>query len=188
MPHLVRFFAIATAAFAVTVLLTNCGSKAETTKVEYQMGERVPVGPLTYTVVESAWASQLGHEFKIRVPQQRFLLITISATNGGGKEVSVPLLSLEKQNGELVRELEDGEGVEPWFGLFRTIAPAQTQQGKIVFDVPLSSYRLRLTDGGETLSEKYAWVKIDLNLNQEMNIDTPNAVPSNVKPITPPIK
>ena len=52
------------------------------------MGERVAVGPLTYNVIESAWQNQLGSEFKMRIPEQRYLLITVSVTNGGGHDVS----------------------------------------------------------------------------------------------------
>jgi hypothetical protein len=100
-------------------------------------------------------------------------MITISVTNGGGKDVSVPLLTLENQNGESFRELENGEGIDSWFGILRTIGPAQSQQGRIVFDVPLSSYRLRLTDGGDAATEKYAWVKIDLRMDPETNVDGP---------------
>ncbi len=145
------------------------------------MGDKIKVGSVTYNVIETAWRSQLGSEFKIRVPQQRFLLITISATNGGGKEISVPMLTLENQNGDTFHELENGEGVDSWFGILRSIGPAQTQQGRILFDVPLSVYRLRLTDGGDPATEKYAWVKIDLHMDSDMNVETPS-------PVGPPVK
>ena len=128
-------------------------------------------------------AKSIGEQFKIRIPQQRFLLITISATNGGGKDVSVPLLTLENQNGDTFRELDDGEGVDSWFGFLRTISPAQTQQGRIVFDVPLTSYKLRLTDGGDPATEKYAWVDIDLHMDQDMSVEAPGAMPA-----APPVK
>jgi hypothetical protein len=189
--HPLRSLTVVLPVCAAFAILGGCGGKTPEQKVEYLMGERVQVGSLTYNVIETAWRSQLGTEYKVRIPQQRFLLITISATNGGGKDVSVPMLSLENSSGELIRELENGDGVEPWFGLFRTIAPAQTQQGKIVFDVPFSSYRLRLSDGADAIAEKTAWVKIDLNLNPDLNVDTPTpgdvGVPA-TGPLTPPIK
>jgi len=131
------------------------------------MGDRVAVGPLTYNVIETAWRSQLGDEFKVRMPEQRFLMITVSVTNGGGRDISVPLLMLENQNGKQYLEADSGEGVDSWFGLLRTLNPAQTQQGRLLFDVPLGSYRLRLTDGGEAGSEKYAWVAIPLHIDPE---------------------
>src|SRR2546422_259696 len=83
----------------------------------------------------------------IRLAQNRFLLLTVSVTNGGGRDVALPLLSLEDANGKLHTESENGASVENWFGLLRNISPAQTQQGRMLFDVPLGSYKLRLTDG-----------------------------------------
>jgi len=173
-------------AACATMTLTGCGQQAPVLKTEYQMGERVPVGTLTYNVIETAWRSQLGSDYKIRVPQQRFLLITISCTNGGGKEVSVPLLTLENESGQSYRELDDIESVDNPFGIFRNIGPAQTQQGRLLFDVPLSAYRLRLTDGGEPANEKYAWVKIDLHMDQDLSVDTPTPVAPT--PMPPPKK
>ena len=140
------------------------------------MGEKVAVGPLTYNVIESTWRSQLGDAFRVRSPQQRFLLLTVSVTNGGGNDVSVPLLSLENSAGQDILESDNGEGVDNWFGLLRNISPVQTQQGRLVFDVPLSSYRLRLTDGGEPGSEKYAWVTIPLRMDVDSELQAP--VPS----------
>ena len=148
-------------------LLTGC-QKATPTRVEYSMGERIPFGPLTYNVIDSSWQTQLGDTFKLRIPQQRFLVLTVSVTNGGGNDVSVPLFTLENSNGQDYLESDDGEGVDNWFGLLRTITPAQTQQGKLIFDVPLTSYRLRLTDGAGPGLEKYTWVTIPLR----MDVDT----------------
>ena len=137
------------------------------------MGERAPIGPLTYTVIESMWQTQLGDILKLRVPQQRFLLIRLSVTNGGGSELSIPLLQLESYNGQSYRESEDGEGVANWLGLLRTLRPAETLQGQIVFDVPLTSYRLRVPDGAGPGAEKYAWISIPLH----MEVDTQPSLP-----------
>src|ERR1700730_1196855 len=119
--------------FAV-LFLSGCAKPAEN-RTEYSMGERVPVGQVTYVVVESAWRNQLGESFRVRSPEQRFLLVKISVTNGTGKDISIPLLTLEGSNGQLYRELGNGEGVDSWFGVLRTISPGETQQGNIVFDV-----------------------------------------------------
>ena len=160
--------------------LNGCGRGQGSSQIDYQMGNRVTVGPLTYNVIETTWRSQLGGEFSPRIPQQRFLLITVQVTNGGGKDISVPLLTVENQNGEKTLESDSGEGVDGWFGLLRTLSPAQTEQGKLVFDVPLSSYRLRLTDGGDPGTEKYAWVTIPLHMDGDQ-FESP-------VPATPPIK
>ena len=156
--------------------LAGCGSRGNPVTIDYPMGERVTVGPLTYNVVETAWRSQLGDAFKIRIPDQRFLMVTISVTNGGGREVSVPLLTLQNQNGQSFSELSNGEEVDNWFGLLRDLKPAETQQGRILFDVGLSSYRLRVTDGGEPGTEKFAWVAIPLRMDADAGVTSP--VPS----------
>jgi hypothetical protein len=137
------------------------------------MGEHVRVGPLTYYVIESRTASQLGDLLKVRPAQDRFLLISLSITNGSGKDVSVPVLEVENPNGQLFKESENGEGVSNWMGVLRTLSPNQTLQGQILFDVPLSSYRLRLPDGGEPGTEKYAWVQIPLRVDTDSTVQAP---------------
>src|SRR5689334_14397265 len=151
---------------------TGC-SRQTSAQINFQMGERITAGPVVYNVVQTMWRTQLGDIFKIRVPENRFLMITISATNSGGREVSVPLSTLEGDNGKEYRELDSGDGIDNWFGLIRTISPAETRQGNIVFDVPLTSYRLRLTDGGEPGTEKFVWVDIPLRLDTDTGIEVP---------------
>jgi hypothetical protein len=156
---------------AVSFLSTGCKTAAPS-RVDYQMGEKIPAGPLTYNVVEKVWKSQLGEAFQLRIPQNRFLLITVSATNGGGSEVSVPLMQLESADGKVYPELENGEGVDSWFGLLRTITPAQTQQGRLLFDVPLATYRLRLSDG-DTAAGHFVYVQIPLQIDADPPVETP---------------
>ena len=153
-------------------LLAGCHEQ-DAGKINYDMGERVTIGPLTYVVVETAWRTQLGELFQLRVPQQRFFLITLSVTNGGGSDVSVPLLQLESPKGQTYQELEDGTGVNNWMGLFRNVAPAQTEQGRILFDVPLTSFKLRLPDVSDTGYDKYAWVSIPLRIDADQVQSTP---------------
>jgi hypothetical protein len=162
-------------------MLAGCGARQNSTRIDYQMGERVPVGHLTYNVVETVWRSQLGDAFKLRLPQQRFLVITISVTNSGGKDVSVPLLTLENAAGQTFLEADNGEGLDNWFGILRNLSPAQTQQGRLIFDVPLTSYRLRLPDGGDPGTERFAWVEIPLRMDTDTGVESP-------MPTAPPAK
>ena len=164
---------LAALSIAGGLLLTGC-NKQNSVQINFQMGDRITDGPVAYNVIQTVWRTQLGDIFKTRVPENRFLMITLSATNGGGKEVSIPLLTLEGDNKEY-RELENGDGVNNWFGLIRTISPAETRQGNIVFDVPLTSYRLRLTDGGEPGTEKFVWVDIPLRIDTDTSIEIPGA-------------
>jgi hypothetical protein len=166
------------AVILAVVGLSGCASKQGDARVEFQMGERANVGPLTYNVVETAWRSQLGNEFKLRTPQQRFLLVTISVTNGGGKQLSVPLFSVEDEKGQLFQESDNGDGVDNWFGILRTLDAAQTQQGRLVFDVPLGSYKLRVTDGADPGTEKFAWIDLPLRMDTDTGVDTPVPAPA----------
>ena len=166
-------WALSGSAALFVLVLGGCQQQQETRK-DYSMGERVQVGQMTYSVVESAWKTQLGQGFKIRTPEQRFLLIKLSVTNGTGKDVSVPLLTLEGTNGQTYRELADGDGVDNWFGVLRTISPGQTQQGNIVFDVPLTSYKLRVPDINDSGFESYASVQIPLRLDSDLPISAPS--------------
>lgn len=161
------------ALLAVAGYVGGCGRTTQIGPVDYPMGEKVTLGPLTYNVIESNWYSQLGDGFKVRSPQQRFMAISISITNGGGGDVSVPLLNLENSDGQDYVETENGDGLEGWLGLLRNVGPAQTVEGKILFDVPLASYKLRLTDGGGAGAEKYGFVSIPLRLDTDTGVTTP---------------
>ncbi len=168
MQSLLRFFL----PVAVALALAGC-QKQGSAQINFQMGERIIAGPMTYNVVQTTWRTQLGDLLSMRLPENRFLMITLSATNGGGKELSVPFLTLEGEGGKTYSELENGQNVDNWFGLVRNIQPAETRQGNLLFDVPLTSYRLRLTDGGEPGSEKFVWVDIPLRLDSDTSIETP---------------
>jgi hypothetical protein len=160
------------------VLLAGCQQQART-NLTYEMGERVEIGPFVYVVVESAWRSELGKGFQTRAPKDRFLMLTMSVTNSGGSEVSVPLLKIEGSNGQVYQELNDGTGVTNWLGVLRTVKPAETLQGRILFDAPLGAFRLQVPDGGETGYEKYSWVTIPLSLDAG---DVQAPMPGNVTP------
>lgn len=156
------------------------GCKKQTSEqINFQMGDRVTDGPMVYNVVQTEWRTQLGDIFKVRMPERRFLLIRLSATNSGGKTVSIPFLTLEGPNGEQYQELQTGDGVDNWFGLLRDVGPAETKQGNIVFDVPLTSFRLRLTDGGEPGTEKFVWVDIPLRMDTDSTVASPLPGPVN---------
>lgn len=165
-----RVFAAACA--AAVLLLAACGSSANQSRMSFKMGEKMSVGPFTYTVLEAKWATQLGDGLRMRIPEQRFLMLRLSVTNGGGKEVSLPLLTLEDGQTRTFQELSNGEGVNGWFGFIRTVQPAQTEEGWILFDVPTNSYELRVTDGGEPGSEQSLLIEIPLTLGTDDTFGT----------------
>jgi uncharacterized protein DUF4352 len=151
--------------------------KQNSAQINFEMGERITAGPLSYNVVQTAWKTQLGDLFNVRVPDRRYLLVLLSVTNGTGKEVSLPFFTLQGPNSQEYKEIEKGDGVDNWFGLLRNLNPAETKQGNLLFDVPLTSFRLRLTDGGDTGAEKFVWVDIPLHLDSDTSVSVPTPGP-----------
>ena len=132
------------------------------------MGERVQVGPLIYSVLHAEWRTQLGEGSEARTPKNRFLIVQLTVTNSGGGETSIPPVTLEDERGGAYPEEPNGTGVADWLGLLRKLAPAQTDQGRIVFDAPAGAYRLRVTDDNPELGrEKAALIDIPLQLEPE---------------------
>jgi len=128
----------------------------------FPMGERVQVGPLVYQILDSSWRNELGSGG--RTPKDRYLFVRMSITNSSGSPVSVPGLTIEGGGKTFAEVSEDMDKVDNWFGLLRTIQPSQTEQGWIVFDAPMTAYKLNLSDGGEVGSEKSAHVDIPVSL------------------------
>ena len=124
------------------------------------MGDRVQVGGLIYTITEAEWVGHIGTEEQPRLPKDRFVIIRLSVTNAGSREIALPFLRLEDETSEGVLELSEVVGVPEWLGILRNINPADTLQGRIVFDTrPVESF-LRVTDGGDLDREITALVRI----------------------------
>jgi hypothetical protein len=132
------------------------------------MGERVELAPLTYAVFEKDWLAQLGEGADARLPQNRFLTIRLAVTSGASSETYVPNLTLDDDAGGSCAESNNGDGVSHWLGYLRSIKPAETLQGSILFDCVPKHYRLKLiSDTG-----KAAYVEIPLSFeNPSTGID-----------------
>jgi Domain of unknown function (DUF4352) len=149
-------------ALALIVSGTSCKDKAPTAEIgTFGMGERAQVGPLIYTVVDSQWAISLGEGATPRIPANRYLMINLTVVNSGKDAVSVPAFTLVDDSGTVYTELDNGEGVPNWMGVLRKVAPAESSQGIVLFDVPQKQFRMRLADDTDT---KYAMITIPLTL------------------------
>ncbi len=153
------------------LLLSGCSNasvqtpKESISGVTYQMGQGVQLGTLTYNVLETNWKSQLGGGPSARIPKNRFLLVKLTITNGGGQTSAIPEMALLNAAGRGFQEMTEGvESVPKWLGVLRNLAPVQTEEGIVVFDVPLGAYKLQVNDGGEIGSEKKALIEIPLQL------------------------
>jgi len=123
------------------------------------MGERVSVGPLVYTVQDAEWHDQLGEGLGARTPRHRFLVIRLSVTNSGIREADVPPMSLISPAGQVYEELSQGDGVPEWLGYLRAVKAAATEHGRVLFDAPSGSYRLRVGAAGDD-EETFALIEI----------------------------
>ena len=117
-----RDFPLTFALAAVTCLLTGCTPTAPKL-VTYEMGHRVSLGHLVYTVFETQWLTQLGTGADVRIPEHRFFLVRLSAVNGGSEQMAIPNLSIEDDQGNSYDELPNGEGVSQWIGYLRQAKP-----------------------------------------------------------------
>ncbi|MBM3747581.1 MAG: DUF4352 domain-containing protein [Acidobacteria bacterium] len=152
------------------LILLGCSSNHPSTapKVVHRMGEAVTAGPLIYTIAETQWRTQLGEGATARVPQHRFLLIRLSVTNSGASSSAVPAMALVDGQGQDHLELTDGQGVQEWLGYLRTVNPAETDRGWVVFDVPMAAYRLRVSEDAEPGPGRTALIEIPLRVGSDL--------------------
>lgn len=148
----------------------------KTPTITHRMGEKVAVGKLMYSVLNADWKTHLGEGSNNRVPEKRFLVIEMSIANAGMDEVSVPLFLLHDSNGKTYRELENGDGVDNWMGLLRILRPTQSLNGRIVFDLPMTNYKLQVTDGGPPDEEQTSFIDIPLQMEADPVLSEPPAV------------
>lgn len=145
------------------LLLTGCSQPSFPVRT-YPMGEKVNLGHLVYTVYETQWLTQAGTAPAIRLPQNRFFLVRISAGNSGGNDLIVPGLSVEDDHGHSYSEVQNGEGIPQYIGYLRSVSPAEAVAGNVVFDCPPGHYKLRVTDED---SERAAFIDIPLSFTNE---------------------
>ncbi|HEY3741968.1 MAG TPA: hypothetical protein VGL53_19085 [Bryobacteraceae bacterium] len=145
-------------------LTTSCTRLPSQQRWPHQMGDRVQVGWFSYTVLELEYKSQLGDSPVAPRPKNTYIAIHLQATSSAGNTVSVPFMRLETESGDFIPEVEDASALPGWFGLFRSVEPAATESGWIVFDAAPANYGLRLSDGVLD-DEKTAMVRIPLRID-----------------------
>ncbi len=150
-------------AAALLVAQAGCGSRAVPAESKmYKMGERAEVGPLIYTVLDVEWKDSLGESLEPRMPQHHFLLVRVSITNSGGARAGIPPMLLADASGATFTELSDGKDCEDWLGYLRTIKPAETLHGRVLFDVPTAPYKLKLIEDTSPDEARVAIVDLPL--------------------------
>lgn len=160
-------------AVAIGVVMTCCSPKSNVASKIFRMGEQVRVGSVVYTVYETEWKPQLGDGPSAKIPTNRFLILRLSVTNGGAQNFDIPQLALLDGTGKAYPELTDAPGVTKWLGIIRSVQPAQTEDGRVVFDVPTGSYRLKVSNDPNPASETAALIEIPLDFQPVPSSETP---------------
>jgi hypothetical protein len=152
------------AAVAAALSLAACNDEVRYPVRTYNMGERVDLGHLVYIVFETQWLTHIGEGPDAKIPQNRFFLVRMSATNSQSSDVMVPNVSVEDDGGHSYTELSTDVGAPQWIGFLRDVKPAESAQGNVVFDAPPRHYKLKVMD--ET-GERIAYVDIPLSFGAE---------------------
>ncbi len=157
---------------AVLALTPSCKRTAPAFVVSH-MGDPVALGSITYNVFEADWKSELEGSMGRRSPKNRFLLLKMVVTNGGGQDISVPLLQLENAKGDTYMEEKSGDGVPDWLGLLRVVKPVETAEGRILFDVPPGAYKLQVVDDGDLENQQARYIDIPYKLDEPVRVPVP---------------
>lgn len=171
--------------------LAGCSqSRREPRLATFPIGTQVVATPLIYTVVDTNWVAELDTPNGPRLPKNRFMVVTMTVTNSGGAESGVPLLSLVDSKGNVYMEEQKGDGVTQWLGFLRVVKAAETDQGRILFDVPPGAYKLRVSSGGDPEEERAALVDIPFMAEKDPSVGTvqPTAPPGPTAPISTKLK
>jgi len=150
------------AAVCVAALLCGCNRSTIRPEKSYPAGSTVEVGKLIYSVSNPQWSGSLEGEQGPRMPTHKFLVLTVSVTSKNSEAATMPLLTIVDGSGQSYLELDKGEGLTNWLGLFRKIEPNGSEGGSVVFDVPSGKgpYKLRVSSGGDVEKEITALIEV----------------------------
>jgi hypothetical protein len=150
---------------AAGLVFSGCSSSPASLPLNtYLMGEKVELGRLSYTIFETQWMTHLGDASMPRVPQNRFLLIRLSAVNSGSTDAPFPNVTIQDDHGKVFEEVTNGESVPQWTGYLRTVKSTDSIQGNVVFDAPPAHYKLKILDETGT---KAALIDLPLTFGAE---------------------
>lgn len=143
---------------------TGCSPAPPDSVRTYRMGEKVQVGNLIYTIYDNQWLTHAGEGPSARIPEGRFFVVRVSVTNSGAGSAVVPPMTITDDNGKEFNELPNGDQVPQWLGLLRSVKPADSLQGNVVFDCEPRRYRLKVSDENE---QSTALIDIPLTFGAE---------------------
>ena len=158
---------------AAVLSFAACSDEAHYPVRTYNMGERVDLGHIVYIIFETQWLTHIGEGPDAKIPQNRFFLVRMSATNSKSTDLLVPTVSVEDDSGHSYTEMSTDVGAPQWIGFLRDVKPAESAQGNVVFDAPPRHYKLKVMD--ET-GDRIAYIDIPLSFGAETpEMPTPGA-------------
>ena len=169
-PHVLTYLTAWIVAGICVLTLDSCRHGTDGTEDpfvgNFAMGQRVRVGPFTYSVLEARWTRSLSTDPQARIPKNRYVIVRLTITNSGGEEAAFPQFTLQSPTGQEYPEVIEGVSEVPnWFApLSRNLKAAQNASGNVVFDVPLGGYKLKLPEPPDVDTPKFALVDIPLQL------------------------
>ena len=151
---------------SVSFLAWNVGCSRTAAHIgTHNIGERVQLGPVVYTVLEAEWRDHLSTGSGESSPDKKYLLARLSITNASASPITIPLLQVINAKDQSFTEVADVQGLQDWLGLLRPIPPGGTEVGHAVFCISPGDYRLQLTDAGELDRETIALVTIPFRVD-----------------------
>ena len=153
-----RISAVAVFSLILLSFTSGCMPKKKEVRI-VPLGEKAEIGPFIYQAYETRWLHTLGD----RTAKDRFFIIRVSVVNSGSQELTIPSLEVVDDEGNSFPELSDGTGVDKWLGVTRKVGVANTEQGNVVFDVPLKHYRLKVSDD----NDNFMYFDVPLSLASE---------------------
>jgi hypothetical protein len=145
--------------------LVSCGDGDRPFPVRtYTLGEKVELGHIIYQVFETQWLTHIGDGPDARIPQNRYFLVRFSAVNSAGGDLIVPNMTIQDDAGTTYTELSDGTGVPNWAGFLRSVKPAESVLGNLLFDAPPRRYKLKIADES---GDRTALIDIPLSFSSE---------------------
>lgn len=139
-------YATLTASLLAMLALTACTGTSAAHVARGEMGQKLKVEDIAYTVLAADWTEALGEGATARIPNHRFLLLRIAATNEGGGPAEMGSFKLIASNGTEYGEVANGAGVSEWLGLARELDAKDAKQGVVLFDAPKAVYELQVAD------------------------------------------
>lgn len=126
--------------------LPSCSGLSPAQVVRGEMGQKLKVENISYTVLAADWAEALGEGATARIPNHRFLLLRIAATNESGEPAEIGSLKLIASNGTEYGEVANGADVAEWLGMARELSAKESKLGVVLFDAPKAVYELQVAD------------------------------------------